>query len=231
MKQRAHILLIEDEPKLASALEEGLRAEPYDVSVARSGEEGFYLLYSGTFDLVLLDVMLPGRTGYEILAQMRKNGFGKPVMLITARDSVEDRVHGLDVGADDYLVKPFAVPELLARCRALLRRGAPEKPARLTVGDLALDTAARQFSRDGQPIELTLREYDLLEYLLRNQGSVVSREMLARDIWKETSRATPIDNVIDVHIARLRRKLDDGFDRKLLHTVRGVGFILREEAE
>ena len=231
MRERANILLIEDEPKLASALQEGLQAERYDVSIARSGEEGFYLLYSGTFDLVLLDVMLPGRTGYEILAQLRKNGFGKPVMLLTARDSVEDRVHGLDVGADDYLVKPFALPELLARCRALLRRGASERPGRLTVGDLALDAAARRFSRSGQPLELTAREYELLEYLLRNQGSVVSREMLARDIWKETTRATPIDNVIDVHIARLRRKLDDGFDRKLLHTVRGVGFILREDGE
>jgi DNA-binding response OmpR family regulator len=152
-------------------------------------------------------------------------------MLLTARDSVEDRVHGLDVGADDYLVKPFALPELLARCRALLRRGVSEKPGKLTVGDLALDAAARKFSRNGQPMELTAREYDLLEYLLRNQGSVVSREMLARDVWKETARATPIDNVIDVHIARLRRKLDDGFDRKLLHTVRGVGFILREDGE
>ena len=231
MRERANILLIEDEPKLASALQEGLQAERYDVSIARSGEEGFYLLYSGTFDLVLLDVMLPGRTGYEILAQLRKNGFGKPVMLLTARDSVEDRVHGLDVGADDYLVKPFALPELLARCRALLRRGVSEKPGRLTVGDLALDAAARRFSRSGQALELTAREYELLEYLLRNQGSVVSREMLARDIWKETTRATPIDNVIDVHIARLRRKLDDGFDRKLLHTVRGVGFILREDGE
>ena len=231
MRERANILLIEDEPKLASALQEGLQAERYDVSIARSGEEGFYLLYSGTFDLVLLDVMLPGRTGYEILAQLRKNGFGKPVMLLTAKDSVEDRVHGLDVGADDYLVKPFALPELLARCRALLRRGVSEKPGRLTVGDLVLDGAGRRFSRSGQALELTAREYELLEYLLRNQGSVVSREMLARDIWKETTRATPIDNVIDVHIARLRRKLDDGFDRKLLHTVRGVGFILREDGE
>jgi two-component system copper resistance phosphate regulon response regulator CusR len=231
MRERANILLIEDEPKLASALQEGLQAERYDVSIARSGEEGFYLLYSGTFDLVLLDVMLPGRTGYEILAQLRKNGFGKPVMLLTARDSVEDRVHGLDVGADDYLVKPFALPELLARCRALLRRGVSERPGRLMVGDLVLDGAARRFSRSGQALELTAREYELLEYLLRNQGSVVSREMLARDIWKETTRATPIDNVIDVHIARLRRKLDDGFDRKLLHTVRGVGFILREDGE
>jgi two-component system copper resistance phosphate regulon response regulator CusR len=231
MKERVNILVVEDEPKLAHALQEGLQAERYQVSVARSGEEGFYLLYSGQFDLLLLDVMLPGRNGCEILAQLRRNGIAIPVLLLTARDSVEDRVHGLDAGADDYLVKPFAFPELLARCRALLRRSTAERPARLSVGDLALDAAGRTVSRGGQLIELTAREYDLLEYLFRNQGAVVSREMLARDVWKEIARATPIDNVIDVHIARLRRKLDDGFDSKLLHTVRGVGFVLREGAE
>jgi two-component system, OmpR family, copper resistance phosphate regulon response regulator CusR len=231
MKRRVNILVVEDEPKLASALREGLQAECYDVSLAKSGEEGFYLLYSTRFDLVLLDVMLPGRSGCEILAQMRRTGIGIPVLLLTARDSIEDRVQGLDAGADDYLVKPFAFPELLARCRALLRRGGPEKPGRMTLGDLALDVAGRTASRDGEPIELTAREYDLLEYLIRNQGAVVSREMLARDVWKETARATPIDNVIDVHIARLRRKLDDPFEHKLLHTVRGVGFILREDTE
>jgi two-component system, OmpR family, copper resistance phosphate regulon response regulator CusR len=231
MKERVHILVVEDEPKLASALKEGLEDERYEVSVAKSGEEGFYLLYSKQFDLVMLDVMLPGRSGFEVLGQLRKNGLGVPVLLLTARDSVEDRVHGLDAGADDYLVKPFAFPELLARVRALLRRGAPDKPGRMTVGNLVLDAAVRSVSRNGAPIELTAREYDLLEYLFRNQGAVVSREMLARDVWKETARATPLDNVIDVHVARLRRKLDDGFDRKLLHTVRGVGFILREEDE
>ena len=231
MKERVHILVVEDEPKLASALKEGLEDERYEVSLAKSGEEGFYLLYSKQFDLVMLDVMLPGRSGFEVLGQLRKNGLGVPVLLLTARDSVEDRVHGLDAGADDYLVKPFAFPELLARVRALLRRGAPEKPGRMSVGNLVLDAAVRSVSRNGAPIELTAREYDLLEYLIRNQGAVVSREMLARDVWKETARATPLDNVIDVHVARLRRKLDDGFDRKLLHTVRGVGFILREEDE
>jgi two-component system, OmpR family, copper resistance phosphate regulon response regulator CusR len=231
MKERVHILVVEDEPKLASALKEGLEDERYDVSVAKSGEEGFYLLHSERFDLLMLDVMLPGRSGFEVLAQLRKNGVAIPVLLLTARDSVEDRVHGLDAGADDYLVKPFAFPELLARVRALLRRGGPEKPGRMTLGDLSLDAAARSVSRAGTPVELTAREYDLLEYLFRNQGSVVSREMLARDVWKETARATPIDNVIDVHVARLRRKIDDGFDQKLLHTVRGVGFILREGAE
>ncbi|MBL8294599.1 MAG: response regulator transcription factor [Bryobacterales bacterium] len=223
------ILLVEDEPKLSAALQEGLQQEGYAVSVAKTGEEGFFLIYSEHFDLAVLDVMLPGRSGLEVLGRLRKNGIRIPVLLLTARDSVEDRVKGLDTGADDYLVKPFAFPELLARLRALLRRGTPEKPGRLSLGDLVLDANAHSVSRAGIPIDLTAREYDLLEYLFRNQGSVVSREMLTRDVWKETARATPIDNVIDVHIARLRRKIDEGFSGKLLHTVRGVGFTLREE--
>lgn len=223
------ILVVEDEPKLSAALKEGLEEEGYQVSVARTGEEGFYLVYSESWDLLMLDVMLPGRSGLEILGRLRSHGLRIPVLLLTARDSVDDRVQGLDIGADDYLVKPFAFPELLARVRALLRRGAPEKPAKFNLGNLVLDASKRLVSRGGTPIDLTAREYDLLEYLLRHQGAVVSREMLARDVWKETARATPIDNVIDVHVARLRRKIDDRFEGKLLHTVRGVGFTLREE--
>jgi len=231
MKEHVRILVVEDEPKLARAIREGLEDDSYQVAVAGSGEEGFYLVHSEKFDLVMLDVMLPGRSGFDVVSQLRRSGLRMPVLMLTARDSVDDRVQGLDAGADDYLVKPFAFPELLARVRALLRRGGPDKAADVIIGGLKIDTAKRAAFRDGAAIDLTSREYELLEYLVRNQGSVVSREMLARDVWKETGRATPIDNVIDVHIARLRRKIDEGFERKLLHTVRGVGFILREQDE
>ncbi len=224
------ILVVEDEKKVAKALEEGLEAEHYEVAIAHTGEDGFYLISTQAFDLVLLDLMLPGRSGIEILRAMRTRGLKTPVLILTARDAIEDRVQGLDCGADDYLVKPFAFAELLARIRALLRRGKAEPVLRLTCDELEIDMVTRAVTRSGQPLDLTAREFDLLEYLLRNQGRVVSREMLAHEIWKETARHTPLDNVIDVHIARLRRKVDDPFSKKLLHTVRGVGFVLREEA-
>jgi two-component system, OmpR family, copper resistance phosphate regulon response regulator CusR len=225
------ILAIEDEPKLSQALQEGLSAQQYQVSVARTGEEGFFLAQTESFDLVILDVMLPGRSGLEILAAMRRQGAKTPVLMLTARDAIEDRVLGLDTGADDYLVKPFAFAELLARVRALVRRGAPETTRRLRAGDLEVDVVGRSVVRGGKALDLTAREFDLLEYLVRHQGNVVSREMLARDVWKESARHTPLDNVIDVHMARLRRKVDDQFEEKLVHTVRGVGFIIREAAE
>jgi two-component system copper resistance phosphate regulon response regulator CusR len=223
------ILVIEDEPKLGEALRDGLQAEQYAVSLAHTGEEGFYLAQAENFDVLVLDVMLPGRSGLEILGTMRGRGFKTPVLILTARDAVEDRVRGLDAGADDYLVKPFAFPELLARIRALGRRGAPESSPKLQVADLQMDIEGRSVKRGGQSLELTAREFELLEYLVRHQGHVVSREMLARDVWKEASRHTPLDNVIDVHVARLRRKVDDQFTEKLLHTVRGVGFVVREQ--
>jgi two-component system, OmpR family, copper resistance phosphate regulon response regulator CusR len=223
-----HILIVEDEAKVAQALEEGLAREGYEITVARTGEEGYYLLDARSFDLVVLDLMLPGRSGLEILGTLRSRDRGVPVLILTARDTVEDRVVGLDTGADDYLVKPFAFPELAARIRALLRRGRAEPASSLRVSDLELDVSAHSVTRGGRDLELTAREFELLEYLLRNRGRVVSREMLARDVWKETDRATPLDNVIDVHIARLRRKIDDAFESKLIHTVRGVGFIVKE---
>ena len=223
------ILVVEDEPKVAGALKEGLEAEGYDITLAYTGEEGFFHASSHGFDLIVLDIMLPGRDGVEVLQTLRRQGVNAPVLLLTAKDAIEDRVLGLDAGADDYLVKPFAFPELGARIRALLRRNRTDADNVLKIGDLEIDPVRRTVVRAAHRIDLTAREFDLLEYLARNHNRVVSREMLARDLWKETARATPLDNVIDVHIARLRKKLDDPFERKLLHTVRGVGFMLNEE--
>ena len=223
------ILIVEDEEKMAKALRTGLEADEFSVSVAHTGEDGFFLASTETYDLVILDLMLPNRDGMEVLAALRQKNVSVPVLILTSRDTVEDRVKGLDAGADDYLVKPFAFSELLARIRALLRRGKVESGDKLRLADLEMNTAGRAVSRGGKELGLTAREFDLLEYMLRQKGRVISREMLARDVWQETARYTPLDNVIDVHIAHLRRKLDDPFRTKLLHTVRGVGFVLREE--
>ena len=221
------ILVIEDEKKLAAAIRDSLVAEHYDVMLAYSGEDGFFRLNAQLFDLVILDLMLPGCSGLEVLTTLRRRGLQIPVLILTARDAVEDRVLGLDGGADDYLVKPFAFPELHARLRTLLRRGRPVEALRLKFADVEMDLVTREVRRAGQVLQLTAKEFELFEFLLRHANRVVSREMLAREVWKETARATPLDNVIDVHIARLRRKVDEGFGGKLLHTVRGVGFILR----
>jgi DNA-binding response OmpR family regulator len=222
------VLVVEDEQKVANALREGLEGERYDVVVERTGEGAFFRLNTETFDAILLDLTLPGRDGLQILKAVRERGMKTPVLVVTARDTVQDRVAGLDSGADDYLVKPFAFAELLARIRALVRRGRATEAPRLGTGDLDMDLITRRVMRGGRPVELTVREFELLEYLLRHQGQVVSRETLARDVWKETARSTPLDNVIDVHIARLRRKVDAEYPVKLIHTVRGVGFMLRE---
>jgi DNA-binding response OmpR family regulator len=223
------VLVVEDERKLADVLAAALQAERYDVVVATTGEEGFYRANAELFDLVLLDLMLPRRSGLEILQTLRQRRIETPVLVLTARDGVEDRVLGLDLGADDYLVKPFALPELLARVRALLRRGRPSDVFRLKVADLELDVVSRRVVRGDRLVDLTVREFELLEYLLRHQGHLVSREMLARDVWKEPRRATPLDNVIDVQMTRLRRKIDLEGAVRLIHTVRGVGFVLRED--
>ena len=220
------ILVVEDDKKVARALREGLQAEHYDVRVASTGEEGFFLVNHEVFDLVLLDLMLPRRDGVEVLTTLRKRGLQTPVLILTAKDTVDDRVQGLDLGADDYLVKPFAFPELVARIRALLRRGRMDQVLKLQLDDLEMDLLTRRVTRRGLTLDLTAKEFELLEYLLRHPGRVVSREMLARDVWQVAARATPLDNVIDVSIARLRRKIDDPFEKKLLHTLRGVGFML-----
>ena len=221
-------LVVEDEQKVANALREGLEGDRYDVVVERTGEGAFFRMTTEQFDAILLDLTLPGRDGLEILKAMRERGTKTPVLVLTARDTLQDRVIGLDSGADDYLIKPFAFAELLARIRALVRRGRVAEAPRLAAGDLEVELITRKVTRGGQPIELTVREFELLEYLLRHQGQVVSRELLARDVWKETARTTPLDNVIDVHIARLRRKVDADQPARLIHTVRGVGFMLRE---
>ena len=224
------ILIVEDEKKMAGVVRAGIAADGFEVEVAHTGEEGFFLASTKATDLVVLDLSLPGRDGIEVLQELRKKYPSLPVLILTSRDTVTDRVAGLDAGADDYLVKPFAFPELLARIRALLRRGKSEQLSKLQIGDLELESSSRRVVRDGKELTLTVREFELLEYLLRNKGRVVSREMLARDVWKETARYTPLDNVIDVHIAHLRRKIDEPFEKKLLHTVRGVGFVVREDA-
>jgi DNA-binding response OmpR family regulator len=222
------VLVVEDERKLRDVLASALQSEHYEVVASGTGDEGFVRAQGEAFDLVVLDLMLPGRSGLEILQAMRQRRIDTPVLVLTARDGVDDRVLGLDLGADDYLVKPFALPELLARIRALLRRGRPADVVRLKTADLEIDLVSRRASRGSRALDLTVREFDLLEYLLRHQGHLVSREMLAREVWKEPRRATPIDNVIDVQMTRLRRKVDVDGGPRLIHTVRGVGFVLRE---
>ncbi len=224
-----HVLIVEDERKIADAIAAGLRNEQYEVTVKHTGEDGLASIAQRIPDVMVLDIMLPGQDGLQVLRTARKIGRKIPVLLLTSKDSIEDRVAGLDAGADDYLVKPFAFAELSARIRALSRRRMPEGATVLELGDLRLDDAKSEAYRGKAHLDLTQREFQLLEYLMQNRDHVVSREMLARDVWKETSRYTPLDNVIDVQIARLRRKVDDPFPRKLLHTVRGVGFILKEE--
>jgi DNA-binding response OmpR family regulator len=226
--RRRTILIVEDDEGISRSLEARLRSEGFDVAIAPDGPGGVAASERLGPDLVVLDLMLPGRSGLEILQTMRQRRIDTPVLVLTARDGVDDRVLGLDLGADDYLVKPFALPELLARIRALLRRGRPADVVRLKTADLEIDLVSRRASRGSRALDLTVREFDLLEYLLRHQGHLVSREMLAREVWKEPRRATPIDNVIDVQMTRLRRKVDVDGGPRLIHTVRGVGFVLRE---
>jgi DNA-binding response OmpR family regulator len=226
----ARVLIIEDDSKTAGAIRDGLQLEGYEAIAATTAADGVVALRTGSFDAVVLDWMLPKYSGLEILKDLRANGIRTPVLLLTARDTLEDRVLGLDSGADDYLVKPFAFAELSARLRALLRRAGDVDPAQRRVGDLVLDMELRRVRRGTRLISLSPKEFDLLAYLARHQGETVTRQMLARDVWHETHRATPLDNVIDVHIAHLRRKIDEGQSKKLIHTVRGVGFVLGENA-
>lgn len=223
------MLVVEDEEKTRDSLAEGLRLEGWDIATATDGNQALTALESGEFDLVVLDWMLPDRDGLDVLQTIRGRGVHTPILMLTARTTLDDRVVGLESGADDYLPKPFAFAELLARCRALLRRPMWRTETLLSCEDLQLDTRARIAKRADQEIALTPREVDVLEYLMRNQGQIVTREMLERDVWKQAHRLTSLDNVIDVQMMRLRRKIDGEAGEKLIHTLRGVGYRLGKE--
>lgn len=226
---RERILVVEDESKISDAIAAGLRGADYEVITAPTSEDAFFLLHSERPALMVLDLGLPRRSGMELLAQVRGMNHQIPILILTSNTSVDDRVAALNAGADDFLLKPFSVPELCARVRAISRRGRPQQTVSVFhLDDLEINLDTRTAWRSGLKIELTMREFDLLVYLMQHRGRTVSREMLARDVWHETSRFTPIDNVIDVQMTRLRRKLDDPYPTKLLRTVRGVGFILGE---
>lgn len=223
------ILLVEDDKKVASFIRKGLEEEGYAVDLAAEGEAGLFMGLDRLHDLIILDVMLPKKPGFQVLRELRQAKVATPVLMLTARDTVEDKVQGLDAGADDYLTKPFVFAELLARVRALLRRRAEARSPRLQVADLVLDPATRSVTRGGQPITLTNREFALLEYLMRNAGRVLTRTAITEHVWDYDFDSGT--NVIDVYVNYLRKKIDAGHEPKLLHTVRGAGYVLRESHE
>lgn len=222
----ARVLVVEDQQTLLQNLVRGLKGEGYEVVPAATGDEASREASCGAFDVVVLDLMLPGKGGLEILREIRAGGSGTPVLILTARDSVDDRVLGLDSGADDYLVKPFAFAELLARLRVLVRRGAAARETVLRAADLEMDLVARRVTRAGGAVELTAREFELLEYLLRHKDEPVTRDMMSQDVWREPTGA--MTNVIDVYINALRKKIERPGRASLIHTVRGVGYVLKE---
>ncbi len=219
------ILLAEDDARVASFIRRGLREEHYTVDTAADGEQALFLAQTGDYDVIMLDLMLPKRNGLDVLKTLRGEKLNVPILILTAKDELRDKVSGLDAGADDYLTKPFGFNELLARVRALLRRPGKLLNAVLRAGDLELDTLRHRATRSGKDLILTHHEYALLEFLLRHPNQVVTRTMLAEHVWEHDF--DPLSNVIDVHIARLRRKIDDGFDPRLLQTVRGSGYMLQ----
>lgn len=219
------ILLIEDDPRVARFVLRGLKEEGFVVDHAADGDDGLHAAATGGYELVILDVLLPHRDGFEVLTRLRRSGSTTRVLMLTARDAVADRVKGLEAGADDYLVKPFAFAELLARVRALLRRPRTTEPVLLTAGDLQIDTRRQSVSRAGRPISLTAKEYAVLVCLVRQAGEVLTRTRLAEQAWDENF--DPLTNVIDVTIYHLREKVDRGFPRRLIHTVRGRGYVLQ----
>ena len=220
------ILVVEDEAKTAAYLAKGLGESGFVVDVAADGERGLELALAGEYDLLIVDVMLPRRDGWSLLSSLRHAGRSTPTVFLTARDLVEDRVRGLDLGADDYLVKPFAFSELLARVRSVLRRGTTRQPEHLRVADLEIDFPRQRVVRSGGRIELTAKEFALLSLLARRAGQPLSRTVIAEQVWDMSF--DPGSNVVDVHVRRLRSKVDDPFERKLIHTVRGVGYVLED---
>jgi two-component system copper resistance phosphate regulon response regulator CusR len=223
-----NILVIEDEKKSALHLEKGLRESGYEVEVADQGDSGFKMAMDGNYDLVVLDVMLPGRDGWSIMTDLRQAGKPTPVLFLTARDGVEDRVKGLELGADDYLVKPFAFSELLARVKSVLRRTPQRQPEIIKIGDLELDLFKQRAARAGKKLDLTPKEFALLSLLARRVGEPLSRETIATEVWDMSFDSDT--NVVDVHVRRLRSKLDDPYDKKLIQTVRGVGYVIHEQS-
>ena len=218
------VLLVEDDSRIARFAAKGLREQSYAVDVAATGDDALYLAEINTYDLIILDVMIPGRDGFEVCQEVRKSGTRTPILMLTARDAIEDRIKGLDHGADDYLTKPFEFRELLARLRALLRRSGELRPAQIVVADLVLDTAAQSVSRAGRAIPLTTKEYALVEFLARNAGRVVGRAEIAEHVWDDTF--DPFSNLIEVYVNRVRRKIDSVSPKPLLHTRRGAGYVL-----
>ena len=224
------ILIVEDELKTGDYLRQGLSEAGYNTDIARTGVDGLHLALTGGYDLLILDVMLPGLDGWQLLETVRRGGSEMPVLFLTARDQVEDRVKGLELGADDYLVKPFAFAELLARVRTLLRRGrSGTEPTTLQVADLELNLLRRRVTRAGKRIELTAKEFGLLELLMRRQGEVLPRSLIASQVWDMNFDSDT--NVIEVAVRRLRAKVDDAFEPKLIHTVRGMGYVLEISQE
>ena len=219
------ILIVEDEKKVAAFIKKGLEEETYAVDIATDGEEGFHLGEQNQYDLIILDLMLPKINGLDILSGLRSQKIDTPILLLTAKDSVEDKVEGLNQGADDYLTKPFAFSELLARIRVLLRRGKAESKTILEIADLTLNLVSHKVSRGNEEIELTGKEYSLLEYFMRNQEKVLTRTMIAEHVWDYNFDT--FTNVIDVYVNHLRKKIDKNFSNKLLHTLRGVGYVMK----
>lgn len=222
------VLVVEDERKVANFIKHGLEEERYIVEIAYDGISGLDMLMNNHFDAIVLDVMLPGKDGFTLLKEMRDSGISTPVIMLTARANVEDRVAGLDLGADDYLPKPFSFDELAARLRSILRRSSPEKSTKLRAGDLILDTVSHLAYRQGREIELTTKEYALLEYMLRNKNRILSRSTITQHVWKHNF--DPESNIIDVYVKRLRSKIEKDGEKPLVQSIRGVGYRLREVA-